>query len=86
MSAIHDDESWQVKAACRGPQSDLFFPPAHFEKKDIREAREREAKEICATCSVRQECLEYAIRIREPHGVWGGLSEADRKQLMAEAG
>ncbi len=86
MSAMHDDESWQVKAACRGPQSDLFFPPTHFEKKEDREGREREAKEICATCSVRQACLDYAVRIREPHGVWGGLSEADRKQLMAEAG
>ena len=52
-------------------------------------AREARAKEICATCTVRGACLEYAIRIREPHGIWGGLNEIERKQLgerSAEAG
>lgn len=83
MSAYDMDDSWQIKAACRGPQSDVFFPPAHFEKKDEKETRERQAKSICATCSVRKPCLEYSIRIREPHGVWGGLNEAERKQIMA---
>jgi WhiB family transcriptional regulator, redox-sensing transcriptional regulator len=82
MSVLHLDDSWQVKAECRGPQADLFFPPPHFEKKDAREARERQAKSICATCSVSKECLEYSIQIREPHGVWGGLNEAERKQIM----
>jgi WhiB family transcriptional regulator, redox-sensing transcriptional regulator len=74
---------WQLKAACRGPQSAAFFPPAHFERKDEKEAREAQAKDICATCSVRQPCLDYAIRIREPHGIWGGLNELERKQLLA---
>lgn len=83
MSAYHFDESWQIKAACRGPQSNLFFPPTHFEKKDEKEAREREAKSICATCSVRKPCLQYALHIREPHGVWGGVNESERKQMMA---
>lgn len=78
------DEGWQLKAACRGPQSDLFFPPTHFEKKDEKETRERAAKAICATCSVKKPCLQYAIRIREPHGVWGGLNEAERKQVVAK--
>lgn len=83
VTAYHLDESWQMKAACRGPRADLFFPPTHFEKKDEKEAREREAKLICDTCSVKKSCLQYALRIREPHGVWGGLNEAERKQLMA---
>ena len=77
------EELWQVKAACRGPQSAIFFPPSHFERKDEKEEREAQAKSICATCSVRQACLDYAMRIREPHGIWGGLNELERKQLLA---
>jgi WhiB family redox-sensing transcriptional regulator len=75
------EEVWQLKAACRGPQATIFFPPAHFERKDEKEAREARAKSICATCPVRRPCLDYAIRIREPHGIWGGLNEVERKQL-----
>jgi WhiB family redox-sensing transcriptional regulator len=77
------DEQWQPKAACRGPQSAVFFPPSHFERKDEKEERETQAKAICATCVVRQPCLDYALRIREPHGIWGGLNELERKQLLA---
>jgi WhiB family redox-sensing transcriptional regulator len=77
------DEVWQAKAACRGPQSAYFFPPSHPERRDEREAREAQAKAICATCPVRRPCLEYALRIREPHGIWGGLNEHERKQLLA---
>ena len=44
--------------------------------------RETRAKEICATCVVRRDCLEYAIRIREPHGIWGGMNEVERKQVL----
>jgi WhiB family redox-sensing transcriptional regulator len=76
------DELWQAKAACRGPQAAVFFPPPHFERKDEKEGREQRAKEICATCSVRQPCLDYALRIREPHGIWGGLNEIERKQIL----
>jgi WhiB family redox-sensing transcriptional regulator len=78
------EDLWQVKAACRGPQASVFFPPSHFERKDEKEARESRAKAICATCPVRRPCLDYAIRIREPHGIWGGLNELERKQLIAK--
>ncbi len=81
--SVQVDELWQVKAACRGPHASVFFPPSHFERKDEKEARENRAKAICATCPVLSPCLEYAIRIREPHGIWGGLNEAERKQLLA---
>ncbi|MBW3669658.1 MAG: WhiB family transcriptional regulator [Actinobacteria bacterium] len=74
---------WQVRAACRGPQSAVFFPPSSFERKDEKDAREGRAKEICATCPVRKPCLDYAIRIKEPHGIWGGLNEVERKQVLA---
>lgn len=82
MVANHGEEVWQVKAACRGPHAVVFFPPSHAERKDERASRERAAKEICRPCPVRQECLEYAIRIREAHGIWGGLNELERKQII----
>lgn len=83
MSVQRADELWQMKAACRGPQASAFFPPSHFERKDEKARREAAAKAICETCSVRRECLEYALRIREPHGIWGGLNESERRVLLA---
>lgn len=74
-------DAWQLRAACKGPQATAFFPPAHAERKEEKVSREERAKAICATCSVRRDCLEYALRIREPHGIWGGLNEVERKQL-----
>ncbi len=78
----HGGESWQLKAACRGPQASVFFPPSHVERKDEKLTRESRAKAICAECRVRGECLDYAIKIREPHGIWGGLNELERKQIL----
>ena len=77
------DTSWQAKAACRGPQAAVFFPPTHPERKDERAEREERAKAICASCAVRKACLEYALEIREPHGIWGGLNELERKAVLA---
>jgi WhiB family transcriptional regulator, redox-sensing transcriptional regulator len=83
VSAQRTEEAWQVRAACRGPQASVFFPPPQFERKDEKLEREGRAKMICAACSVRQPCLEYAISIREPHGIWGGLNENERRQLLS---
>ncbi|MGH9076321.1 MAG: WhiB family transcriptional regulator [Acidimicrobiales bacterium] len=83
MSAQHIEDVWQAKAACRGPQAVMFFPPAHYERKEAKETREAKAKGICRSCSVRPACLDYALRIREPHGIWGGLNEAERRMLMS---
>jgi len=83
MSALRVDETWQTKAACRGPQAAVFFPPSQFERKDEKLEREERAKEICQGCSVREPCLDYAVSIREPHGIWGGLNELERKQMLA---
>ena len=82
MSVLHAEELWQAKAACRGPQTSLFFPPSHFERKDDKELRESRAKAICATCPVKRSCLEYALRIKEPHGIWGGLNEVERRSMF----
>lgn len=79
------DRTWQPVALCRGNHSHLFFPPSTPERKDERERREIRAKSICKICPVRAECLEYATAIREPYGIWGGLTEAERRQLIAMA-
>ena len=82
MSVQHLEDVWQAKAACRGPHTSVFFPPSHFERKEDKEAREAQAKSICKSCAVRRDCLAYALRIREPHGIWGGLNEMERRQLL----
>ncbi len=84
MSAQRYEESWQVKAACRGPQATVFFPPSHFERKEEKLERERRAKDICGGCSVRRDCRDYAIDIKEPHGIWGGLNETERRNLLTK--
>jgi WhiB family transcriptional regulator, redox-sensing transcriptional regulator len=73
---------WQFRAACRGEDAALFFAPHYFEKRPEKEAREAKARVFCNRCEVRQECLEYALRIREPHGLWGGMNEAQRRTLL----
>jgi WhiB family redox-sensing transcriptional regulator len=75
---------WQWRAACRGDDAGLFFAPNQPETREEREVRERNAKAICAVCPVRAECLEYAVRIREPNGIWGGLNELERRRLIRD--
>jgi len=80
--SIEDD--WQIRAACRGPDRRLFFPPAEGERRDEREMREQRAKAICRTCAVRRDCLDYAFRLRDLFGIWGGLNENERRAMLAE--
>ena len=76
---------WQMRAACRGPQASVFFPPPYVEKRDEKRRRELRAKDICAACSVRTNCLDYALQIGEQHGIWGGLNEIERRDLLVRA-
>jgi WhiB family redox-sensing transcriptional regulator len=73
---------WQFDAACRGEDSSLFFAPNYFERREEKDDREARAKSICARCPVRSTCLDYALRTRETHGIWGGLNELERRQLL----
>ncbi len=84
MSAQPSLDTWQHRGACRGPQAAVFFPPPQFERKVERAERERRAKEICSGCPVTGECLDYALTIREPHGIWGGLNEGERRLLLEQ--
>jgi WhiB family redox-sensing transcriptional regulator len=84
LSAQRVEESWQVRASCRGPQASVFFPPPQFERKEEKLDRESRAKAICQSCPVKRECLDYAVAIREVHGIWGGLNENERKHLLGQ--
>ena len=77
-------DGWQAAAACRGEDASAFFAPSYFEKRSEKSAREAAAKMICARCPVREVCLEYALRIGEPHGVWGGRNEMERRALLRQ--
>lgn len=75
---------WQLHGACRGADSSLFFHP-EGERGPARVARELAAKALCARCPVIQQCAAHALRSREPYGVWGGLSEAEREEMLARS-
>ena len=73
---------WQLFAACRGEDPSAFFHP-DGERGPARSAREKAAKAICGTCPIKIKCAEHALQVREPYGVWGGLSEEDREVIYA---
>jgi len=75
-------QGWQFDAACRGEDAALFFAPNYFEKRDEKDRREAKAKALCLVCPVQDVCLEFALKIRESHGIWGGLNEFERRQIL----
>ena len=64
---------WAPEAKCLQADPDTFFPE--------KGGSTREAKRICAECPVRSECLEHALEHDERFGIWGGLSERERRRL-----
>lgn len=72
---------WQSHAACRGMASDTFFHPPD-ERTTAREDRIAAAKAVCRRCPAITACLDHALRVREPYGVWGGRSEDERAELL----
>ena len=81
---VAPSRAWQSEALCSGNQATLFFPPSSIERKEERERRETKAKSICQVCSVRRDCTDDAMGIREPYGIWGGYTEVERRQLIAQ--
>jgi WhiB family transcriptional regulator, redox-sensing transcriptional regulator len=73
---------WQLRGSCRGTDSDLFFHP-EGERGQARTSREEAAKEVCLHCPVCKPCREHALRVHEPYGVWGGMTEEDREEYYA---
>lgn len=69
--------SWQQQALCAQTDPDAFFPE--------KGGSTREAKSVCESCTVRLECLQYALMNDERFGIWGGLSERERRKLRRKA-
>jgi WhiB family redox-sensing transcriptional regulator len=70
------DQDWRLLAACRHMDPELFFPvSASGSSLD----QITQAKAICAGCPVRRRCLAFALVTRQRHGVWGGMSEQERR-------
>jgi WhiB family transcriptional regulator, redox-sensing transcriptional regulator len=76
---------WQQRAACRGDNASVFYPPLRFEPKHEQRRREQAAKAICRACPVREQCLDHALRFDERHGIWGGMTDTERRQLPRSA-
>ena len=72
---------WQLDAVCRGMDSSTFYHPPG-ERDAARENRAAAAKAVCRRCPVIEECLDHALRVREPYGVWGGRSEDERAEIL----
>ena len=77
-----DKWEWQLHGACRGRDTEVFFHP-EGERGPSRANREAAAKAICAQCPVIAQCREAALSAHEPYGVWGGLSEHEREDIIA---
>ena len=72
-----EELGWQERALCAQTDPEAFFPE--------KGGSTREAKRVCLTCDVRSECLEYALEHDERFGIWGGLSERERRKLKKRA-
>ena len=76
---------WQVQATCRGMDSAYFFHPEN-ERGAAKVERETRAKEVCRRCPVIEPCRRHALAVQEPYGVWGGLSESERDEIVRGGG
>ena len=75
---------WQLRGACRNADNALFFHPDR-ERGANRARRESHAKAICRVCPVVAECRAHALSVREPYGIWGGLSTTERDRIAGLA-
>lgn len=81
-AAIVDHWDWQRHGSCRDLDLAVFFHP-EGERDPSRARRVNRAKEVCADCPVIEACRDWARRVEEPYGVWGGESEDERRALLA---
>lgn len=79
--ALPIERNWQLLAACQSMDPDLFFPVSPVGRSLEQVA---EAKAVCARCMVRRQCLAFALRTGQVHGIWGGLTEEERALQMPE--
>lgn len=74
--------NWQLDGSCRNASPEVFFHP-EGERGSARRDRDSAAKQVCLSCPVLQQCRQHALTVREPYGVWGGMTEAEREKLYA---
>jgi WhiB family redox-sensing transcriptional regulator len=79
---VSDNWDWQMQGACRGDDPSVFFHP-EGERGPSRSSRDQAAKAVCARCPVIQQCAAHALAVREPYGVWGGLTEDERESIYS---
>ncbi len=79
---IADIWEWQLQGACRTADPDTFFHP-EGERGPRKAARDCAARAVCASCPVLAQCRRHALDVREPYGVWGGLTEEERELVYA---
>jgi WhiB family redox-sensing transcriptional regulator len=79
-----DDTPWRDQASCHRETATVFFPPPHYEMKPEKDERESQARALCRACPVQQDCLEYALDVRETHGIWGGYNELERRRMLRQ--
>ncbi len=78
MSTLTTESAdWRHRAACRDTDPDLFFPVGD-DQAPANAAQIERAKQVCASCPVRLRCLLWAMNTKTDHGVWGGMTEAER--------
>jgi WhiB family redox-sensing transcriptional regulator len=77
---VADLWEWQYRGACRRVGPEVFFHP-EGERGTKRRSRDTNAKQVCFACPVIQQCREHALRVREPYGVWGGMTEDERESF-----
>ncbi len=73
-----DPDTWMLAANCLG-RTELFFAPDESESRADRRNRESQAKNVCHVCAVRPQCLSEALSSDERFGIWGGLTERERR-------
>jgi WhiB family redox-sensing transcriptional regulator len=81
-SLAHAEPSWRASAECQGATAGVFYPPSTTETREQRQHREGAARDLCGRCKVREACLEYALFVQEPYGIWGGMNELERRRLL----
>ena len=79
-AAIPTGSGWQRLGRCDPSTADLFYPPDYREPIATRDARVAAAKAICRRCPVLLTCRAHALATGEPHGIWGGQTEAERRR------
>ena len=77
---VADRWEWQVDGSCRSGNPDVFFHP-EGERGPSHRRRDSAAKAVCLDCPVLQNCRKHALQVREPYGVWGGMTEYERQAV-----